>query len=218
MSRTTNAVNGVRTARPERRSVWRAGFARALFVVAAAFALQACDDGPTEANRPSRINDPTGDFLTSFAGPTNPDLDVIRGEVSLDGSNFVFESTSAGPIGTTPGALFVWGVNRGAGTARFGDLAPGVLFDAVVIIRPDGTGQVVDLTTTPPTATPLPGGSVTIDGAELRARVPASLLPSRGFQPADYTVNLWPRTGVGNNNQISDFAPDNSNAPVRVVR
>ncbi|HEY1017256.1 MAG TPA: PEPxxWA-CTERM sorting domain-containing protein, partial [Herpetosiphonaceae bacterium] len=23
--------------------------------------------------------------------------------------------------------------------------------------------------------------------------------------------NLWPRNGVGNNNQISDFAPDNAN-------
>jgi hypothetical protein len=39
-----------------------------------------------------------------------------RGEVSFDGSNLVFQSTSAGPIGTTPGALFVWGINRGAGT------------------------------------------------------------------------------------------------------
>ena len=182
------------------------------------FALQACDDGPTEANRPSRINDATGDFLAGFIGPKNADLDVVRGEVSFDGQNFVFESTSAGATGTTPGALFVWGVNCGAGTARFSDIAPGVLFDAVVVIRADGTGQVVDLTTTPPTPTPLPTGSISISGANLRAQVPASLLASRGVQPAQYTVNFWPRVGTGNNNQISDFAPDNSNVPVRVTQ
>jgi hypothetical protein len=213
-------MNTIRTAAPapERHRRRRTGFAGALLVFGTVFALQACDDGPTEASRPSRINDATGDFLASFVGPNNADLDVVRGEVSFDRQNFVFESTSAGPIGTTQGALFVWGVNRGAGTARFGELAPGVLFDAVVVIRPDGTGQVVDLTATPPAATPLPAGSVSINGAELRAQVPANLLPSRGFQPAQYTVNLWPRVGTGDNNQISDFAPDNRNVPVQVTQ
>ncbi len=64
-----------------------------------------------------------------------------RGEVSFDGASFVFQSTSAGPIGTTPGALFVWGVNRGAGTARFPDITPGVLFYAVVIAQADEKGR-----------------------------------------------------------------------------
>jgi hypothetical protein len=200
-------------------SARRRAFAGALLTAAAAFTLQACDDGPTEASRRSRINDRAGDFLASFTGPRNPDLDVLRGEVSFDGASFTFQSTSAGPIGTTPGALFVWGVNRGAGTARFPDIAPGVLFDAVVIAQADGTGRVVDLTATPPAPTVLPAGSVTINGNNITIRVPAALLPSKGFTPGrEYTVNHWPRTGAGNNNQISDFAPDNSNVPVRITR
>lgn len=188
-----------------------------LLALAAVPVLGACDDGPSESNRASLIRDATGDIRAAFtAAPRNADLDVVRAEVSYDGTNFVFESTSAGPIGTTPNALFVWGVNRGAGTARFGDIAPGVLFDAVVIIRPDGTGQVNDLTATPAVSTNLPAGSVSMSGGTLTARVPASLLPTKGLTPERYTVNLWPRVGAGNNNvQISDFAPDNGNAPVR---
>jgi hypothetical protein len=201
---------GVRTRRTTRLRT-------ALLAAVAAFGLQACDDdGPTEVSRPSRINDARGDFLASFTGPRNPDLDVTRTEVTFDGTNFIFESTSAGQIGTTPGALFVWGVDRGQGMARFPDLAPGVLFDAVVVIQPGGMSAVRDLTTS--MGQPLPAGNVTFTGNQLRVTVPAGLLPSRGFSQERFTVNLWPRTGVGNNNQISDFAPDNRNVPVRVTR
>lgn len=197
-----------RTARP-----WGA-----LLVMAAALGLQACeDDGPTEASRPSRITDPRGDFLASFAGPMNPDLDVIRAEVTFDGTDFVFESTSAGAIGTTPNALFVWGVDRGQGIARFGDLATGVHFDLVVVVQPGGTSTVRDLTPGGG-AQNLPAANVSSSGNELRVTVPASMLPSKGFSQERFTANLWPRTGVGQNSQISDFAPDNRNVPVRVVR
>lgn len=191
----------------------------ALLLATAAFGLQACDDndGPTNANRPSSISDARGDFLVSFAGPRNPDLDVTGAEVTFDGTNFVFESTSAGQIGTTPNALFVWGVDRGQGIARFGDLATGVHFDLVVVVQPGGTSTVRDLTPGG-TAQNLPAGNVSFTGSELRVTVPASLLPSRGFSQERFTVNLWPRTGVGNNNQIADFAPDNNNVPVRVMR
>lgn len=201
------------------RSTGRRGRTHALVALAAVvLGLAACDDGTGPEDRESFIRDGTGDFLASFTGPRNADLDVTRGEVTLDGNNFVFTSTSAGQIGTTPGALFVWGVNRGSGTARFGDLAPGVVFDAVVVVQPDGTSRVVDLTTNPPTPTTLPAGSVVASGGNLTVTVPASLLPTKGFDPASFTVNLWPRVGVGNNNQISDFAPDNRNVPVRVRR
>ncbi|HYW09099.1 MAG TPA: hypothetical protein VE913_19220 [Longimicrobium sp.] len=191
----------------------------ALLVIVAAFGLQACDDddGLTDANRPSRVNDARGDFLATFAGPNNADLDVTRAEVTFDGTNFIFESTSAGPIGTTPNALFVWGVDRGQGTARFGDLATGVHFDLVVVVQPGGITSVRDLTPGG-TAQNLPAGNVSVAGNELRVTVPATLLPGRGFSQERFTVNLWPRTGAGNNNQIADFAPDNQNVPVRVMR
>ena len=154
------------------------------------------------------ITDPTGDFRPTFIGPHNGDLDVTSVDVRLEDSRFFLTATLAGAIGTTPGALYVWGVNRGAGTARFGAFAPGVLFDTVVLVRGDGTGSVG--------ATNISSG-IFINGDTITTRVDASLLPSKGFTPADYTFNLWPRLGVGNNNQISDFAPDNSNVDATVV-
>ena len=188
-------------------------------LIAAAFGLQACDDddSPTNSSRPSLAADARGDFLATFAGPKNPDLDVRRAEVTFDGTNYIFESTSAGAIGTTPGALFVWGVDRGQGTARFGDLATGVHFDLVVAVQPGGATTVRDLTPGGVAQT-LPAANVTFTGNDLRVTVPASMLPGRGFSQERFTANLWPRTGSGNNNQIADFAPDNSNVPVRVMR
>lgn len=207
-----HTINQVRTRRTT-------GLTSALFIVAAAITLQACDDdgGPTEADRPSRIADARGDFLASFVGPRNPDLDVTRAEVTFDGTNYVFESTSAGQIGTTPNALFVWGVDRGQGIARFGDLATGVHFDLVVVVQPGGTSTIRDLTPGGG-AQNIPAGNISVSGSDLRVIVPASLLPTKGFSQERYTVNLWPRTGVQNSNQIADFAPDNQNVPVRVTR
>ena len=112
----------------------------------------------------------------------------------------------------------MWGINRGAGTARFTAVGlTGVLFDAVVVARPDGTGQVTDLTSgAAPAVTTLPPGSVTLSGPSLTVRVAASLLPTQGLAPTAYTVNLWPRL-PGDNSQLADFAPNNSNAPVRTI-
>ena len=49
-------------------------------------------------------------------------------QVFFDGSSFLFTSTMDGVIGTTPAALYVWGIKRGAGAAGFLDIAPGVRF------------------------------------------------------------------------------------------
>ncbi|MBA2646850.1 MAG: PEP-CTERM sorting domain-containing protein [Pyrinomonadaceae bacterium] len=174
------------------------------------------------ASADSLVLDPPGDFIPTYAGPQGGDLDVLSAQVTFTGTEFLFAGRVNAAIGTTPGTLYVFGIDRGAGTPRFGVIntgsatydATGVLFDSVVTVRPDGTGTVTLLVPLPPAATQLAPGSVTITGDSFLARVPVALLPSLGFAPSQFTWNLWPRLGAGNNNQISDFAPNNSNAPV----
>ena len=104
--------------------------------------------------------DPAGDLLSTYPGPRGGDLDVVSTDVLYNGNSFRFTTTLAAPVGTTPGGFYIWGLDRGQGTARFGQFtvggntydARGVLFDSVVILRPGGPSQVVDLVAgTPPT-------------------------------------------------------------------
>lgn len=156
--------------------------------------------------------DPVGDFIPSYTGPRGNDLDVITSEVTLSGTQFLFASTLAGPVGTTAGSLYVLGFDRGRGTSRFPTIAPGVLFDEVLSVTGAGVATVRDLLSG--AATVLPSSAVNISGSNLSVAIPAELLPSQGFALAAYTWNLWPRVGAGNDNQISDFAPNNSNVRV----
>ena len=158
------------------------------------------------------VIDPVGDFLPSFTGPRNADLDVVTTQVVYDGVTFRMNATNNGPVGTTAGAVYVLGFNRGAGTAGLANVASNVLFDSVVLVNANGTGVVVD--TLRGAQTPLPAGSITISGNQIVAEVPVSLLPSQGVKPGQYTVNLWPRSTLGGDETISDFAPDNSNVRV----
>jgi hypothetical protein len=162
------------------------------------------------------IIDPPNDFLPTYTGPTNGDLDVLEAEVFFDGSSFLFTSTSNAPIGTTPGGVFVWGINRGAGFATFPGIAPGVTFDSVVIIVPGGESFAMTLDTA--MTTPIPSSDVAISGAFLSAAVPLAALPSLGAAAVDYTVNLWPRSELLLIDEvIADFAPDNSNAALTII-
>jgi hypothetical protein len=173
------------------------------------------NDGANSGRRDSKIKDARNDFIPSYRGPHNADLDVREAEVRYDGRSFIFTSEASGPIGITPTWLYVWGVDRGAGVARFGPIAPGVTFD-MVIATSNGIATVRDLTNG--VATVLPASAVEVEGNELEITVPASLLPSRGRTPENFTVNLWPRSGPGGTEVIADFAPDNSMAPVRVKK
>ncbi len=176
--------------------------------------LAAALAGPPLAQAAS-ITDPAGDFLATFAGSSaSADLDVLSATVTYNpGTDFyTLSSTQAGAVGSTAAGFYVWGVNRGAGVANFAaNGVPGVRFDSVVFLRPNGTGSVG--------ATPLPAGSVTISGNTITGVVSGSLLPSTGFAKIDYTWNLWPRDGAAGTGfvQISDFAPDNSNFTATVV-
>jgi hypothetical protein len=160
------------------------------------------------------ITDPTGDFLRSYTGPKNSDLDVVSAQVLFDGSNFTFTSTQAAPIGLTSGTIYVWGIDRGAGQQGFPAIAPGVLFDSIFIINPAGGSSVRDLVSN--TSTPI--NNINFAGSTISGTVPLSDLPSLGRSPSQYAVNLWPRfSGVTGDAAISDFAPDNSDVLVTNV-
>lgn len=155
--------------------------------------------------------DAANDYLSTYTGPKNGDLDVLSFSASIVGSDFLLSSTMGAAPGTTTGGIYVWGVNRGAGAAGFGASLglTGVLFDSVVILRPDGTG-VVNLLNGVTTAI-----TTTISGSTISALVPISALPSRGFTSNHYGFNLWPRLSGGPVSNIADFAPDN--ATIRAV-
>lgn len=167
------------------------------------------------------ITDPSGDFLATYADsgrPLGADLDVVAAEVIYHpgSQQFQFVGTLAGAIGATPAAggesvLYVWGVDRGAGTERFLAGSPaigdGVAFDSVVILRPNGS-VTVNLFGLGGGATNLPVGTALVSGNTISAFLDEALLPTQGLAFSDYTWNLWPRFGAGQNAQISDFAPN----------
>jgi hypothetical protein len=164
------------------------------------------------------IVDPSGDFLVSYAGTQGGDLDVISADVKFDTvtNMFTFSGTLHDTIGTTTGVSYIFGLNRGQGLARFASVGlTNVLFDSVVVLTTTG-GNVRDLVSNATTLT-LGTSDITIDGKTISASIPASAVVSRGFLERNYTWNLWTRLGSGNNNQLADFAPDNSNVLVRSV-
>lgn len=170
------------------------------------------------------VTDSQGDFLATFAGShARTDLDVVSANVFYNPGTdlFTLTATMDGNIASTAAGLYVWGVNRGAGTAGFSNIgATGVLFDRVVILRPNGTGTVNGAG-----GGALPTGAVTISGKTITAVVSGSMLQSTGFaSKLDYTWNLWPRdssvvvpAGTTTAIAISDFAPDNSNFTATAV-
>jgi PEP-CTERM motif-containing protein len=103
--------------------------------------------------------------------------------------------------------------------AGFGSFAPGVLFDAVVVLSENGgTGSFILDFANGGTITPLPSADVTFSGATINAFVPGADLISSAENGSQYMVNLWTRQGItGGTNQIAEFAPANSDAPITVT-
>jgi hypothetical protein len=167
------------------------------------------------------------DFLPTYtAGPAHGDLDVIAAAAFYDAAarTFSFSTLLADRVGLTPGALYVWGIDRGLGTERFLAGSPaigaGVFFDSVLVVRADGTGTYNDFING--TTTALDPSHIKIGGLAVTVEdLPASLFApdTEGFRddPGLYTWNLWPRLGLGSNGQISDFAPDGSNLGFQVT-
>jgi hypothetical protein len=181
---------------------------------------QISDFAPNNRNatvRTDEVVDPVGDFLPTYVGPRAGDLDVVSAQTIFTGTEFLFSATMDAPIGTTPPAFYVWGVDRGIGsrTSNFAQLGlPDIVFDLVVVVRPGGDSVINDLDAGIRVA--LAAANITINGKSILVRVPLSLLPSKGFTPQNYVWNLWPRWGgiPMSDPQISDFAPNNRNAVV----
>jgi uncharacterized protein YhjY with autotransporter beta-barrel domain len=167
--------------------------------------------GGAGAAQAAGVNDPQGDFIPSYNGPKSGDMDVLFVQGFYDGVNIRLNATVNGAPGATPGGSYIWGLQRGQGTARFGPVAPGVLFDSVVSITPGGVTSVRDLVSG--AAVNLPASATVINGNKISVTFNASLLPSLGLTTPRYLINLWPRNAGG----ISDFAPDNSDAPLTLA-
>jgi hypothetical protein len=187
---------------------FKAGRLLASALTVASLALVSAVPGSATA-----VSDPPNDFLSTFSGPHNGDLDVVAANVTLNGSNLDFSATLNGAVGQTPGAVYVFGINRGEGTPKFGNIGEGgVIFDSTFVIKAAGGGTVNDLINKTSTAIT----DVTLSGLTISSVVPVSDLPSEGFNPNDYEFNLWPEAAAANagNTEISDFAPNNSDAAV----
>ncbi len=173
--------------------------------------------------------DAQGDFLPTYAGPRDADLDVRFADVVIDpkAGTVTFTGIVAGPIDKASGKFYVFGIDRGRGDvgrdlvfqgALGGEpkIGAGVRWDAAIGLL--ANGQVVFFDALNPGVVPLPDVTARVDGDEISATVPLALLPSQGASLKDYRFNLWPRSQVSlANTTVADFAPDNGDARVGIV-
>jgi sugar lactone lactonase YvrE len=161
--------------------------------------------------------DPVGDFLPTFTGAGRAELDFTSAHARFDGTGFDLRLELAGAPTGDAGVLHVWGIDRGAGTARLNalsdpDLDPALTWDALAVLFGDGTLRVVTFGAMgPPTITPIAGGAV-VGGSGIAASVPLALLPGRGFAPTAYRFQPWSRLRAdplvdGPNTEIADLGP-----------
>ncbi|MBT2186736.1 PEP-CTERM sorting domain-containing protein [Sphingobium sp. H33] len=117
---------------------------------------------------------------------------------------FQLSSTMAGTIDLGAPGFYIIGVNTGsAGPSPFAGIGqPNVIFNTVIRINKVGASTVNGHNLTPSFA-----------GDTFDVWVPLSFLPAaaNGFTPIDYGFNIWPRSGAGGTEVISDFAPNNAN-------
>jgi hypothetical protein len=200
----------------------------ALSCVAAVLLAAAPPSSAASARGP--VGDRAGDFLATYTGPREADLDAINAEVAINmlTQRVTMTATLNGPIDTQSNKLYVFGIDRGRGTLgrdqifqgplgapNPGDpkIGAGVLFDAAVGVAADGS--VVFFDALKPGVVPVPGAKGDIDGAEISVTLPLAMFPSQGFEPKDYRFNFWPRSAISLDNRVvSDFLPDDRDAPV----
>ena len=195
-------------------------------VVASALGIALDAGTPVQA---APFIDAAADFLASYTGPRDADLDARLAEVIVDpkAGTVSLLGTLAGPIDRASGKFYVFGIDRGRGDVGRDlvfqgplggepKIGAGVRWDAAVGLT--ASGQAVFFDALNPGVVPLPDVKVNVQGNEISATVPLALFPSQGFRLQDYTFNFWPRSTLSlANTVLSDFAPDNSDAPVSIV-
>ena len=151
------------------------------------------------------VIDPVGDFLPSFVGTPFADLDITSFTADFDAAHSAFDFSAAfnGAFDPTHTALYIIGVDTGAGAAHpFAGIGEGnVAFDQAIAVRNTGAASLG--------ATAL---SAALSGNSFSLVVPTALLPGTAgvTDPRDFRFSFWSRNGLGNNNQNADFAPDNA--------
>lgn len=148
------------------------------------------------------VTDVAGDFLSGYTGSRDAAFDVLSADVGYNAATneFVFRTTAAGAIAGVNGAAYVFGLDVGGPTvAPFASVGlPGAIFNTTVTLRANGTAGVG--------ATPI---TEQIVGNQIFTTVSASLLPSRGLAPKDYTWTVWSiDSNVAGLGRLADFAPD----------
>jgi hypothetical protein len=182
--------------------------------------------------------------FTRNPDPT-PDLDVVSVSASFTATTLFLSATMAGDIGTSDAGEYVWGIDRGQGSPLLSEANPltdtsspiggNIPFDAFIILGNgvvsdehdvnsggfgvllgpyDGTNHGHEIGATGSFG--IDPSRVTISGRTITLSLSRDLLPSTGFNFADYTYNLWPRYGTaggehGGNGAVTDFAPDDHN-------
>jgi hypothetical protein len=173
--------------------------------------------------------DASNDFLPTYTGAKDADLDVLQADVVIEpeAQTITFSATMKGNIDTRSPKLYAFGVDRGRGAVGRDlvfqgplggepKIGSGVLFDAVAVLT--ATGQALFFDALNPGFVPVPNAPVTVTGNQIRATLPLALFASQGFRLKEYTYNMWPRSEVSlANTVVPDFAPDNSNAPVSIA-
>jgi hypothetical protein len=173
--------------------------------------------------------DASNDLLPTYAGAKDADLDVVQADVVIDpqAQTITFSGTTRGNIDTRSPKLYVFGIDRGRGTAGRDLIFQGaiggepkigshVLWDSAAALTAGGLAFFFDALN--PGLVPLPDVHVGINGNQITATLPLALFVSQGFRLKEYTFNLWPRSELSLvNTVVSDFAPDNGDAPVSIA-
>ncbi|MDB5497372.1 MAG: hypothetical protein JWP28_1403 [Phenylobacterium sp.] len=133
-------------------------------------------------------------FLPTYVGPQNGDVDIASATAFIQGGNLVLSATAKAPIGTTAGAIYVWGVNTEGAAAPAPFTIDGfdkVFFNDTVVVNPAA-----------------PAAGVTISGDTITDVVAISSLKNVTVSPEQFGISLWPVVGSGFT-AFSEFVPGN---------